>query len=212
MPCPASGDGGSRMGTSVLGGSPSPNQVWEQAAPFPVLSSAPVALGRMQGGQGCCAGAITLGLLLPVQSSAGAVITQQDNSSQALEMELGAQSWERGYRYSNARARLQLCPGAKGKSSAQHPQTLGKFGSVPDGTGRAGRVLLPPHSARDISAPSAEPRHIPCTGLNPAAGPPHPRQSVLNQCHPKEFDVLALMEQVVNWEKPALLVGPSPGC
>lgn len=27
-----------------------------------------------------------------------------------------------------------------------------------------------------------------------------------NQCHPKEFDVLALMEQVMNWEKPAILV------
>lgn len=96
---------------------------------------------------------------------------------------------------------------SKGKSSAQHPQTLGEFRSAPNSTGWADTVLLPPHSTRDISAPSAEARHIPCTGTSPAAG-----HSVLNQCHPKEFDVLALMEQVVNWEKPALLVGPSAGC
>lgn len=62
------------------------------------------------------------------------------------------------------------------------------------------------HGIRDISNPLPALWHIPCTALTPADGPSRPGQSVLNQCHQKEFDVLALIEQVITGEKPAILV------
>lgn len=132
------------------------------------------------------------------------------HTNHSLEMELGAPSWSRGYWHSDVRALLQLCPRAKGNPVLS---ILGPWESL-----AVPRVVLPHPEGCSIQPAAAQPRssiasplailrHIPRTGLNPADGPPRPGQSILNQYHPKEFDVLALMEQVMNWEKPAILVG-----
>lgn len=146
------------------------------------------------------------------QSSAGAVIIR--HTSQSLEMELGARSWDRGILAFKCQGSAPALSWGKGETQRSASSNLGKvFGSDPGcavlpraqdrlAKRRDGRrAAAHPRGVRDIPYPSAAPRHVPCAGLDPADGPPHPGQSVLNQCHPKEFDALARMEQVINWGK-----------